>query len=403
MLPLGVIVCLTFLPLAHPTVLRCSESTDCPAAARCFKDECARCLCGRGSREMDFYSDGKLTKVCLIASQGAVALVGGTCTGGRRCPVGSHCDPVTSTCACHPSLVAHVDKSHCRLSTYNEECDIDRPCNRAHGYACVDGFCACAVSYHRPTRWAKFVLRRWKYSTVAESQQECIARAVGEPCKMDAECGAVAGSGARCGLCGYCECRKRGHVPDASGTKCGAALHFGDICTLQGSDVCDGTLGLQCGDMCDLYDYSFIRMRCSCSQMHQLQDGRCVLKVLNSSCSTDWDCFPLQGGLGYCHEGRCTMDDDSPSHQPSLPRPQCSPGATDPTSSTEVPTPSPSTPPSPLSTPLIDKLSNDSNNESPYILATSQSTAPSLLHLSSHHVFRSVFFCVLCISNYIIE
>lgn len=53
--------------VVEPSILRCDSDSDCPGGGKCFKDECARCLCSTGMHQVDYFHNGQLTKACLIS------------------------------------------------------------------------------------------------------------------------------------------------------------------------------------------------------------------------------------------------------------------------------------------------------------------------------------------------
>ena len=54
------------------------------------------------------------------------------------------------------------------------------------------------------------------------------------------------------------------------------ALGLGAICAKNSALVCDGTRGLECGDMCDTYSYDISEKVCTCSQMHDRVGDECL-------------------------------------------------------------------------------------------------------------------------------
>lgn len=302
---------------------RCITDDDCPTNGGCFKDECARCLCSKGSHVVNFFDGNTLHHICEELPP-VTPPVFGRCSNDKwraiPCPRGSHCDVTSGRCLCDLGLVPHADNTLCRLTMYGEQCSAQVPCARELGFRCKAGVCRCLASFHRPTAWTRFVLRRWDYSKVVGDKQNCVVRAVGEKCRREEHCAAVQGSGAVCSQCGLCRCRVSGHVPDILGTTCGPARGLGDACSVHAEDVCDGTQGLQCGDVCDLYELHQVTTKtCTCSQMHDRQAGDCVPKTIGSSCSTDLDCYLLTNGFGYCDGGgSCRADASVPRYTPHL-------------------------------------------------------------------------------------
>ena len=61
--------------VGYHALLRCASGADCPSGGYCFRDECARCLCGRGMQELDYFHDGVLAKMCLIREFGVLISV----------------------------------------------------------------------------------------------------------------------------------------------------------------------------------------------------------------------------------------------------------------------------------------------------------------------------------------
>lgn len=318
------------LPSRSPTaeLIRCTVDDDCPIGGLCFKDECARCLCPKGQEIINLYQDNKLFKICQARTSNN-HLVGMPCNNDsdKQCPKNSYCDISQNKCVCDSGDMYFQNDSLCRFRMFGESCSDEIKCEEILGLKCKGRppKCKCQASHHRPSKWTKHVLKRWNYSTVDGEPQECIARVVGEPCQSSRDCDDIYGSGAECNECKFCACKIKEHVPDVLGTRCGPGLGLGEACSLNSKYVCDGTNGLQCGDVCSIYEYDFREKTCTCSQMHDRVNDQCIQKAVNSPCFTDLDCYPVKEGFGHCDNGRCVaVFKEAPKvYQPHLVRRAC--------------------------------------------------------------------------------
>jgi len=179
----------------------------------------------------------------------------------------------------------------------------------------VPNVCACATGF-RTVIPNDYDLGAFVGSKVPT----CEKIAVGDACHHDQDCGQISmpdGSGgwtttnaAQC-TNNMCECDNNNYVPDITGLYCATALTYGDGCMYSNTavnstvGVCDGSMGLRCGDLCDLDEYlGNGDYTCMCDPSYTDSSGTCTAKTVGSSCFGDLNCRAISD-TAVCLDNLC--------------------------------------------------------------------------------------------------
>ena len=103
--------------------------------------------------------------------------IGESCNSNwRSCPYGSHCDDVSDVCVCDDGLLMNDDKLYCRPAVFGEQCGR-AVCDVEAGLQCQGhpALCTCALGYHGPDAWTRFINRRWRHADIGLTPLACIA------------------------------------------------------------------------------------------------------------------------------------------------------------------------------------------------------------------------------------
>lgn len=294
----------------------CTSDTDCPSGYHCEAPNCVRNTTAGGMCDPCSSPDDCAEGLCLSGFVDGGTYCGRNCTSDAECGAGNECFPVSggaSQCApssgdCSGSSSGcttdaecpggyHCEAPNCVPDAPPVECRVDTDCDP--GERCEANVCVAVP----PT-----------------------ARAFGEPCGGDGECGSnlcIDGYCSRscnpfqpltdCGDGYYCDstgcgtgvCRRGGAGPAPSGSACGA----GTDCA---SGFCSQTLGGVCLNPCNP---SAIDTGCafgeSCQPLESAGCGVCLCGagMFGDTCASDLDCL-----VGLCRTPdprlpkRCTSD-----------------------------------------------------------------------------------------------
>ncbi|KAK2139834.1 hypothetical protein LSH36_1592g00036 [Paralvinella palmiformis] len=319
----------------------CRENTDCESLGDlfCVKSMCnwGVCACSRGyaARFVGSEKNFRCVKIKKIGEKCSTDQTEGVC-GAEN----SHC--VDGRCQCNSGTEPRWGGETClppKTTTISESCSAG--IGTCQSGQCVSGLdslanyggvpmnllanspwdkvpntCACPIGFTASLPNGYDVA-----PSMGKKQPVCRPNAVGDLCFRDADCsqirtasghGGWTAGGARC-INNQCSCStaNTSYKYDITGLYCATGLGLGDACAWYNDvpnstiGICDGSVGLRCGNPCDLsvFDGSG-NHSCVCDPGWKSGGGKCNRKVIGDSCYGDQNCKSIDYNA-ICVEGVC--------------------------------------------------------------------------------------------------